>query len=108
MARIAHGTFTGTGAAINFSVGFVPTKVTVENVTDGDESWTWYNGMTAAHALKIAADGAKTRITANGISTYAGSATPGSEAAPGFTAGSALSESGKTFAYEATLEDDFN
>lgn len=103
MARVVHGTYTGDGAAQNISLGFKPTKVVVENVTDGDECWSWYYGMTAAHALKIASDGTKTRITSNGISQYAGS----TSAAAGFTIGTALSESGKTFAYEAVLEDDF-
>jgi hypothetical protein len=100
-ATIKTGSFVGTGAAVNVSLGFSPVRVTVTNETDGDESWSWQTGMTAAHALKIAADGTQTRITSNGVSAYAGTNTPGSEAAKGFTVGSALSESGKTFRYIA-------
>jgi hypothetical protein len=112
MTRIAHGTYTGTTAAVNISLGFAPTKVRVVNVTDGDDAWEWFDGMTAGHALytRSLTDNATTgnssmsRITSNGISPYGGSGS----AAPGFTAGTALSESAKLFAYEAILEDDFN
>lgn len=97
MNSVKIGTFTGTGAAINIPIGWTPDSVEVFNITDGDEAWLWMTGMTAGHALKEDAAGARSRITADGISTYAGSTSE----APGFTAGSALSESGKTFGYRA-------
>lgn len=96
------GSYTGDGAAQNIELGWIPDVVEVDNITDGDEEWKSYLGvMTAAHALKIASDGTKTRITSNGISQYAGSSTPGSEKRKGFTIGTALSESGKTFGWRA-------
>lgn len=97
MNSVKVGTFVGTGAAINLPIGWTPDSVEVFNITDGDETWQWIQGMTAGHAMYEAAAGTKSRITANGISPYAGS----SSAAPGFTVGSALSENGKTFGYRA-------
>lgn len=97
MNSVKVGTFVGTGAAINIPIGWNPDCVEVFNITDGDEAWYWQTGMTAAHALKEDSAGARTRITANGVSLYAGD----SSNAPGFTAGSALSEAGKTFGYRA-------
>lgn len=109
-ANIVIGSYTGTGAAVNVSLGFVPDHLEIYNGTDGDDRWEWFNGMTAAHALyqRSVTDNATSgnpgmsRITANGITAYAGS----SSASPGFTAGTALSESGKTFYYKATRNDD--
>ena len=106
---IKVGTYTGTGAAVTVSLGFTPDYIKVVNVTDGDDIWEWYSGMTAAHAIwqrnivdsGVTGNNAIARITANGISQYAGSSTPGSLAAKGVTFGSALSESGDTFAYLA-------
>lgn len=107
--EIKVGTYTGTGAAVNVELGWNPDYVKIVNVTDGDDIWEWFTGMTAAHAIysRSVTDNATTgnasitRITANGISSYAGSSTPGAEKRKGFTAGSALSESGDTFAYIA-------
>lgn len=106
-AELKIGSFTGTGAAINIPLGWTPDYIEVVNVTDGDEGWEWYSSMTAAHALKIDVAGVRTRITANGVSAYAGSSTPGSLAAKGVTIGSALSESGKTFAYRAMRNSEY-
>lgn len=95
--NVDSGTYVGNGAAINISLGWVPDEVKVWNDTDGDESWTWYSGMANAAAQKIAADGTQTKITANGVTPYAGSGT----APMGFTVGTALSENGKTFRWTA-------
>ena len=102
MNRIFTGTYTGTGAAVNVSLGFVPAKVEIFNETDGDDRWVWFKGMTDGHAYQSAAAGTNSKITSNGVSEYDG--VRGS-AAVGFTAGSALSESGKTFRYAAYRED---
>lgn len=103
MARSKQGSYTGNTAAQNISLGFVPTKIEVENTTDGDERWTWERGMATASALKIAADGTKTLIASNGITLW-----DGNSASPkGFTIGTALSESAKTFRYTATATDDY-
>lgn len=96
--EIKTGTFTGTGAAIDFELGWVPDYVLVENITDGDESFAWYAGMTNGHALKTAADGTKTRITSNGVTPRNPTNFSGKK---GFTAGTALSENGKLFGYIA-------
>lgn len=108
MARIKIGSFTGTGAAINVSVGWVPDYLHVWNATDGDASWVWFNGLGAADALALANHDTaqQSLITSNGVDAYVGSITPGSEAAPGFTVGTALSESAKVFRYLAIAEDD--
>lgn len=97
MNSVKIGTFTGNAAAQNISIGFIPDSVEVFNITDGDAAWLWMAGMTAGHALAEDAAGARSRITANGISTYAGSPS----ASPGFTIGTALSEDTKLFGYRA-------
>ena len=96
------GTYTGSGAAINLSLGFTPEYIRVVNTTDGDESWEWFANMPNGSALAQAAAGTQSRINANGIGAYAGSPT----ASKGFTIGTALSEAGKTFAYFAIRGDD--
>lgn len=93
--NLVTGTYTGTGAAISISLGFIPDWVEVINYTDGDILWKWSSAMTNGHAIQV--DTAVSKITSNGVSTYSGSTTVG----PGFTIGSSLSESGKVFAYVA-------
>lgn len=104
MARHQQGTYTGDAAAQNISCGWQPDYVRVVNVTDGDASWEWYAGMTAGHAMTANATGDQSRITANGITLYAGDA----DNPEGFTIGTSLSETGKTFAYVAWAQDDEN
>lgn len=100
MNEIKIGTYTGTGAAINNSIGFKPDYVRVFNLTDGDEAFNYFAGVTAGISnVKEAA--ALATQAANGISAYEGSSTPGSEASPGFTAGTAASENGKLYGYIA-------
>lgn len=103
MANVKVGSYTGTGAAINIPLGFTPAYIRISNVTDGDAHWEWYNGFGAADALQ-AVNSASTQfslITSNGVDLFAGSGT----VAEGFTVGSALSESGKTFRYVAIGDD---
>ena len=92
----AVGSYTGTGAAINVAIGFTPAYVKVWNDTDRDEYWEWCTGMAAGTA--IATSTAVATLASNGITAYAGAS--GTTSA-GFTAGSSLSESGKTFRYVA-------
>lgn len=104
MANVKIGTYTGTGAAINVSLGFTPGYILVWNATDGDNKWEWFNGLGTGDALQ-AVNSASTQfslITSNGIDLYAGSST----AAEGFTVGSALSESTKVFRYVAIGTED--
>jgi len=98
-SELTGGTYEGTGAAINISLGWIPDYVMVWNAEDGDAKWEWFNGLGAGDALATANHDTaqQSLITSNGIDTYAGS----SSAAPGFTIGTALSESGKTFRWKA-------
>lgn len=97
------GSYTGTGAALNVSLGFIPDHVHIVNETDGDATWEWFSGMTDGHALTSIATGDNSKITSGGVSAYAGSAS----ASPGFSVGTALSESGKTFRYVATRNGEY-
>lgn len=171
------GLLLGTGAAINVSLGFIPTRVTLANLTDGDLvtdafltqaiaftsggvatiavgdkitgatsgatasvrqvlliSGSWAGGdaagwfivdkvvgtfasenvklaggtndatVTAVQTINLATSTAVAAATGNSaISRYAG--VDGS-AAPGFTIGSTISESGKLLHYDAYREDD--
>lgn len=92
---IKTGTVTGTGAAINISLGWKPDYVRVLNVTDGDTVDEWVNGMAAGTAITIAAAAASR--SSNGISQYDGTISE----PPGFTIGSGISESAKTLAWVA-------
>lgn len=93
---VATGTYTGTGAAINVQIGFVPAYIRIINITDRDETYEWFDTMPAGTAVKTAA--AVETQAANGISPYLG--TRGGNGA-GFTVGTAISESAKVFAYVA-------
>lgn len=96
--HIKTGTYEGTGSAITLSLGFIPDFFLAVNTEDGDDVWLWFNGMAAATTVNIAAAAA---TEANGVTAYSGSSTVGSEAPPGLTLGTALSESGKTHYYVA-------
>jgi len=94
------GTYTGTGAAINIEIGFIPDYVRIWNATDGDICWEWFYGMGAGDALQITnhADTQLSLITSNGVDAY----DPGDYSNNlGFTVGTSLSESAKVFRYVA-------
>jgi len=95
------GSYTGTGAAIDLSLGFVPEYVEITNIATG-ETWKWFASMPAGSAIAEATSGAKSRINANGVSPYAGSPTK----PRGFSVGTALSGAAATFAYFAIRGDD--
>lgn len=84
--QIAYGTVTGTGAAINVELGFVPTIVMIINQTDPG-FFVWTADMANAEMLKLTDAPALTFPTSNGISTYAGSDSPSAPKAKGFTIG---------------------
>lgn len=92
--RPVVGTYTGTGAAINVPIGFVPDLLFIVNVTDGDYVSIWFNGMTADTSVDIAS--AVLANAADGI-TALESDTLGY----GFTAGTDASESAKVYRYFA-------
>lgn len=97
MATIVKvGSYTGTGAAINVSVGFVPDYVKVVNITTPgvDE---WFNGMAAATSITSTGAGAL-RAAPNGITAFAGTA---ATAGQGFTVGAGLSTAAAVYRYYA-------
>lgn len=101
--NIAIGKWTGNGSAKNVSIGFIPDYVRVVNVTDGDIAYEWFRGLGADDAFQMTNHDSTqlSIITSNGISTYAGSDTPGSEATPGFAVGATFNENAKVFRYVA-------
>lgn len=78
------GSVTGTGAAINVILGFIPVYVRLVNFNDAgalDPSLEWYSGQSGQGllGLRIADSGAtgffsQAKITVGGITTYAGTA----------------------------------
>lgn len=98
MNQIKVGSYTGTGAAINISLGWVPDYVRIVNATDGDVTAEWFAGMADASSVTIVTTAGPVLDTTNQVSDYAGA---DASASPGFTVGSDLSESGKTFRYVA-------
>ena len=95
--EIATGTYEGTGAAINIQLGWTPDYLRVLNTEDGDAGWTWFSGMDDGTA--VAEGAALAPLATNGVTPYAGDRdTAQSE---GFTVGTSMSESGKTFRYVA-------
>lgn len=94
------GTVTGTGAAINVPLGFVPDYVRVVNVTDADQIDEWFSGMTDGTSIQT--NTAVAARASNGISAYAGSVS----VAPGFTIGSGISETAKVLRYFAARNSD--
>lgn len=93
--QLTMGTYVGTGAAINVEIGFQPDYLRIWNETDNDAAWEWHNGLGAGEVLN--GTGA-THTASNGVTLYAGTRGGDSE---GFSVGTALSESGKTFRYLA-------
>lgn len=89
LPNFRSGVVTGTGAAINVSLGWVPDLVVVTNYTDGDQIDLWHSGMTAGTNVQINA--AVAPRASNGISAYTGDTSTGA----GFTIGTGVSESAK-------------
>lgn len=92
---IKTGTVTGTGAAINIPLGFVPDYVRIVNITDADQIDEWFAGM--ADGTSVQTNTAVATRASNGVTPYAGSST----VAAGFTIGSGISESAKVLYYVA-------
>ena len=94
-----RGTYTGTGAAINIELGFVPGWLEIINWTDGDERFVFTEGKTFVHT---GGTNATATVSANGISAFAGvSAGESAPKAAGFTAGTEASVDTKVYAYIA-------
>jgi predicted extracellular nuclease len=90
------GTYTGTGAAINLLLGFIPDHIRVINITDGNAGAEWFK---ATPGTTVALAGALSKVTSNGINAYAG--TVGGNA-PGVTLGTTVSVTGKVYHYIAS------
>lgn len=109
--EIKTGLYTGTGAAINIQLGWVPDYVKVINLTDGDDAWEWWAGATGNPTIyaRNVVDNATTgnssmsRITANAVSAYSPTDFTNKQ---GFTVGTAMSESGDQFGYIAVRNGD--
>jgi hypothetical protein len=69
-------------AALNVPLGFKPSKIVIENVTNVSRH-TWQKGMAEPSCIQEIPAGDKTVETTGCISMYAGSST----VAPGFTIG---------------------
>lgn len=93
---ISIGTYTGTGAAINISLGWVPDWVRIVNATDGTNVSEWFNGMAAASAISVVTTAGPVLDATNQISAYSAGTL-----AAGFTVGTDLSTSAKVYRYVA-------
>lgn len=93
---IKVGTYTGSGAAQNISIGFIPDYVQVLNITAPavDE---WFSGMTAGTSVTTTGTAA-VRAAPNGITAFAGTA---GTAGQGFTVGTGLSTNASVYRYVA-------
>lgn len=98
---IKVGTYTGTGAAVNVELGFIPTYIRILNITDGDAGMT-YIKPAGEDAKNVAEGAALASQAANGLSVYEGAA-PGTGVgkSAGFTAGTAASVNAKVYYYVA-------
>ena len=99
-ASVKTGSFTGTGAALNVELGFVPTYVRIWNETDGGLIGEWVEGLTDDYYYKSADNAANqfTVETANGVTPYDPTDYSSKK---GFTVGTDLSVSAKVYRYMA-------
>lgn len=97
MATIVKvGTYTGSGAAQNISIGFIPDYVRIINITAPAED-SWFTGMTAGTSVTTTGTAA-IRAAPNGITAFAGTA---GLAGQGFTVGIGLSTNASVYRYFA-------
>lgn len=92
--EILVDTYTGTGSAKNIICGWVPDYVRIVQVTDGNLTGEWFEGMADGTSIDTAA--AVTPNADNGISKLL-DATLGR----GFIAGTDFSVTGKVYRYVA-------
>lgn len=97
MATITKvGTYTGSGAAQNISVGFIPDYVEITNFTAPAVD-VWFNGMAAATSITTTG-AAAVRASPNGVTAFAGTA---ALAGQGFSVGVGLSTNLSVYHYLA-------
>ena len=97
MATITKaGSYTGTGAALNISVGFIPDFVQIVCYTTPGSD-VWFGGLPAATSIVVAGTPA-IRAAPGGVTAFAG--TP-ALAGQGFSVGPALSVNASVYYYIA-------
>lgn len=97
MATITKaGSYTGSGAALNISVGFIPDYVMIVNQT-APAADVWFGGFAAATSITISGTAAL-RAAPNGVTAFAG--TP-ALAGQGFSVGAGLSTNASVYYYVA-------
>lgn len=96
IANHATGSFTGTGAAVEANIGFVPRVVRVHNITDriSDEKLP---GMGATETLRTVAAGTRTLDTGSQIVI----SDPEEDGFRGFTVAATAAVDTKTICWEA-------
>lgn len=95
IVNMATGSFTGAGAAVDVTLGFVPRRVHLINVTDRIEQM-WQEGMAATTVLNRDAAGAGTANTGSLIVP-----TDSTDSFRGFTIAAGAAVSGKEYVYTA-------
>ena len=97
MATIVKvGTYTGSGAAQNISIGFIPDHVHIVNTTAPAVD-DWFGGMAAGTSITTTG-AAAVRAAPNGVTAFAGTA---ALAGQGFTVGAGLSTNASVYRYVA-------
>lgn len=101
---VKTGTITGTGAAINVELGFIPDAVKIVNMSNAAQL-EWIRGMGDGKALKSVTAGTQTIAATGGITPFDGVA---AQTGKGFTVGAdaALNVNGNTLVYMATRQVD--
>lgn len=101
--HMVSGAITGTGAAINVQLGFVPEVVRIRNKTSGD-SLEWSNSDGDGGTKRLAAGTASQVTTAAGVQAYNGTAAGDSA---GFTLGTDadINVNAESLVYEAWSAD---
>lgn len=93
-SAIKVGKVTGTGAAIEINLGWVPDYVRIVNLTDADVTDEWFADGSAA-GTSVSTGAAVAARSSNGITIL------NDGAKKGFTIGSGISESAKVLGYVA-------
>lgn len=97
--NVKTGTYTGTGAALNVSLGFEPDYVKIWRTDVISVSDEWFSGMAAATSLTSATDAAAAALRAapHGVTVYPGAA----GVSAGFSVGANLSVNTGTYRFVA-------
>jgi len=97
--EIKVGTLTGNNATVVVNLGFIPDYVKVVNVTDRDDMFEWFTGMSDGTAVRTKHPSGPDTMTTQGIAVVNDS----TNGVYGFQIGTTISESTKSLRYIATL-----